>query len=285
MFLQNFTDSFGADWGDRLVNTVASQSIKHLFTKSQSVEVAVRCYPASKLLQGSIDRFKMSGRGLVIRKDFQVEEMSFETDAVALDFRSILNGHIRLKQHTCAVAQVTLSQAGINQAFKSELVKKRLQNISIAGLSDLSNGEPISFTDVELQLLPDNRVRISANTNLPELGTVPVCMTATLAIAQRRRLCFQHPHFELDLVPESIRPVSHDLTASFAQLLNNMIDLSSFDLDGVTMRLNNLQTQGKQLIFSGYAQIERFPGTFSANEIKPHHEKSSIYQSSRSASH
>ncbi len=284
MFFNGLTDSLSADWGDRLVNTVASQSIKHLFTKSESVEVAVRC-PSSKLLQGSIDSFKMSGRGLVIRKDFQVEEMSFETDAVALDFRSILNGHIRLKQPTCAVAQVTLSEAGINQAFKSELVKKRLQNISIAGLSDLSNGEPISFTDVELQLLPDNQVRIFANTNLP-YGTVPVCLTATLAIAQRRRLCFQHPHFELDLVPESIRGVSHDLTASFAQLLNNMIDLSSFDLDGVTMRLNNLETQGQKLIFSGYAQIEHFPGTFSSNEIKPHHErKSSIYQSSRSASH
>jgi hypothetical protein len=64
----------------------------------------VRCYPSSKLLQGSIDSFKMSGRGLVIRKDFAVEEMSFETDAVAIDFGSVLSGKLSLKQPTQAIA-------------------------------------------------------------------------------------------------------------------------------------------------------------------------------------
>lgn len=38
-----------------------------------------------------------------------------------------------------------------------------------------------------------------------------------------------------------------------------MVDLDRFDLDGVMMRINRLETKGKQLIFSGYAQIERFP--------------------------
>ncbi|HAX77785.1 MAG TPA: DUF2993 domain-containing protein, partial [Cyanobacteria bacterium UBA11372] len=71
------------DWGERLLNTAATQAIRHLFSQSESVEVAVRCYPSSKLLQGSIDSFKMSGRGLVIRRQFPVEEMSFETDAVS----------------------------------------------------------------------------------------------------------------------------------------------------------------------------------------------------------
>lgn len=38
-----------------------------------------------------------------------------------------------------------------------------------------------------------------------------------------------------------------------------MVDLDRFNLDGVKMRLNRLETQGKKLVFSGYAQIERFP--------------------------
>ena len=40
-----------------------------------------------------------------------------------------------------------------------------------------------------------------------------------------------------------------------------MVDLDRFDLDGVIMRLNRLETQGKQLVFSGYAEIERIPRT------------------------
>jgi hypothetical protein len=38
-----------------------------------------------------------------------------------------------------------------------------------------------------------------------------------------------------------------------------MVDLDRFDLDGVEMRINRVETQQQQLLFSGYAQISRFP--------------------------
>ena len=258
--LTSFNNPTGSDWGERMLNTVASKTIRHLFSKSESVEVFVRCHPSSKLLQGSIDSFKMSGRGLVIRKDFAVEEMSFETDAVSIDFSSVLSGKISLKQPTQAVAQVTLSEAGINDAFKAELVTKRLQNVSLPALTDLSGGEPVSFSEVQLELLPNNQVRILAKADLSTGDLVPISLTATLAVERRRRITFCDPQFEADTVPESQRAISQTLSDAFAEILNNMVDLDRFDLDGVTMRINRLETQGKQLLFSGYAQIERIPG-------------------------
>ncbi len=243
-----------------MLNTVASKTIRHLFTQSESVEVLVRCYPSSKLLQGSIDSFKMSGRGLVIRKDFLVEEMSFETDAVAIDFGSVLGGKLALKQPTQAVAQVTLSEAGMNQAFQAELVKKRLQNLSLPALTELSGGQPISFTEVQLQLLPENQVKILANADLAEGQLVPISLKATVGIEKRRRLTFQNPEFDVEAVPEDQKENSLALAKALAEVLDNMVDLDRFDLDGVKMRLNRLETQGKTLIFSGYAQIERIPG-------------------------
>jgi hypothetical protein len=254
------TNPTGTDWGEKMLNSVASKTIRHLFTQSESVEVFVRCYPSSKLLQGSIDSFKMSGRGLVIRKDFWVEEMSFETDAVAIDFSSVLSGKLALKQPTQAVAQVTLSETGINQAFKAELVNKRLHNISLPSLTELSEGKPVSFSDVQLQLLPNNQVRILAKADLSRGELIPISLSATLGIERRRRLSFQNPQFEGDAVPESQREISAALTKALAEILDNMVDLDRFDLDGVTMRLNRLETQGNLLVFSGYAQIERIPG-------------------------
>lgn len=254
------TNPTGTDWGEKMLNTVASKTIRHLFTQSESVEVFVRCYPSSKLLQGSIDSFKMSGRGLVIRKDFWVEEMSFETDAVAIDFSSVLGGKLALKQSTQAVAQVTLSQTGINQAFTAELVKKRLQNLSLPALTDLSGGKPVSFDQVQLQLLPENQVQIEAIADLSDDNRVPISLKATIGIEKRRRIAFENPQFELDAVPESQREISLALAKTMADILNNMVDLDRFDLDGVIMRLNRLETQGKNLVFSGYAQIERIPG-------------------------
>ncbi|BAY94002.1 MULTISPECIES: LmeA family phospholipid-binding protein [unclassified Tolypothrix] len=259
--LTGLTDSKGTDWGERMLNTVASQTIRHLFTQSESVEVFVRCYPSSKLLQGSIDSFKMSGRGLVIRRDFAVEEMSFETDAVAIDFGSVLSGKLTLKQPTQAIAQVILSEAGINQAFNAELVKKRLVNLTVPSLTALSGGKPVSFPEIQVQLLPENRLRILAKADLDNGELVPLNMTVSLAVERRRRVSFKDPQFELDLVPEAQREISQTLSIALVEILDNMVDLDRFDLDGVKMRLNRLETEGQKLIFSGYAEIERIPNT------------------------
>ncbi|MDB9308483.1 DUF2993 domain-containing protein [Aphanizomenon sp. CS-733/32] len=257
--LTGLTDTKSTDWGERMLNTVASQTIRHLFTQSESVEVFVRCYPSSKLLQGSIDSFKMNGRGLVIRKDFAVEEMSFETDAVAIDFGSVLSGKLTLKQPTQAVAQVILSEEGINRAFESELVKKRLLNLSEPTLIAISGGEPISFTEVEVKLLPENRLHLVAKSDLNNGELIPLSMTIGVGIERRRRVSFKEPKIELEGVPEAQREISQTLSVALVEILDNMVDLDRFDLDGVKMRLNRLETEGQRLIFSGYAEIERIP--------------------------
>ncbi len=257
--LTGLTNRSGTDLGERMLNTVVSQSIRHMFTQSESVEVEIRCHPSSKLLQGSVDSFRMQGRGLVIRRDFQVEEMSFETDAVAIDPGSVLAGQVRLKQPTQAVAQVVLSESAINHAFKAELVQKHLKNVDLEELTNLSGGEALSFRDVQVQLQADNQVKIAAKTDLPNRAGVPISLSATLAVEKRRRIVFQDAQFDPEPVSEDMQGISEALSSSFAKVLNGMVDLDRFNLDGVMMRINRLETQGQKLIFSGYAQIEHFP--------------------------
>ncbi|MBE9170425.1 DUF2993 domain-containing protein [Pleurocapsales cyanobacterium LEGE 06147] len=262
-----FNNDRGSDWGENILNTVASNTIRHLFTRSESIEVAVRCNPSSKLLQGTIDGFKMNGRGLVIRRDFRTEEMSFETDTVSIDFGSALQGKIALKQPTQAIAQIKLTEIDINQAFQAELVRKRLENLSLPSLTELTGGEPVSFTEVELQLLPNNEIKIFAKASWGDLGkaearsdcSVPVSLRCRLNVLKRRRIQFENVRFEPDAIPADLKEISQKLTLSLGEILNDMVDLDRFNLDGVTMRLNRLETQGKNLLFSGYAQIEHVP--------------------------
>lgn len=253
-----FNNNQGGDWGENLLNKVASNTIRHLFTRSDSVEVAVRCNPSSKLLQGTIDSFKMNGRGLVIRREFRTEEMSFETDAVSLDFGSVMQGKIALKQPTQAVAQVTLTETDLNQSFQAELVRKRLENLSLPALTEISGGEAVSFTNVEMKLLPNNQIKLLAKANWSD-RTVPVSLCCTLAVAKRRRVQFNDLQFVSEDIPEDVQDISKQLTNTLGTILNEMVDLDRFDLDGVKIRLNRLETQGKNLLFSGYAQIERVP--------------------------
>ncbi|MDJ0568939.1 MAG: DUF2993 domain-containing protein [Pleurocapsa sp. MO_192.B19] len=255
-----FGNNKGGDWGENLINTVASNTIRHLFTRSESVEVAVKCNPSSKLLQGTIDSFKMSGRGLVIRRQFRSEEMSFETDAVAIDFGSAVKGQIALKQPTQAIAKVKLSEADINKSFEAELVRKRLENLTPDGLTAISGGKPVSFTDMEVQLLPENKVKLTAKASWEDT-TVPVSLSCVLGIAKRRRVQFENIQFESGDIPAELQDISQELTTALGEILNEMVDLDRFNLDGVKLRLNRLETEGKILLFSGYAQIERVPQT------------------------
>jgi hypothetical protein len=257
--LPGISNQQGTDWGEKILNNVASTTIRHLFTASESVEVQVRCFPSNKLLQGSIDSFKMSGKGLVIRRDFRAEEMSFETDAVSIDFSSVLKGQLRLKQPTQAIAQVILTQADLNRSFEAELVKKRLENLSIPGLDGIVEGETVSFTQVKVQLLDNNRVRIDSEVVMGNGKTVPVSLTSGIAVERRRRILFTDQKFAAESIPESLREVSQAFTEALGEILNNMVDLDKFNLEGVTMRINRLETQGETLVFSGYAQIEDIP--------------------------
>jgi hypothetical protein len=270
--LGSFTGFKGAtgsetDFGVQFLNNVASKAIAHLFSASESVKVEIGCFPASKILQGAIDSFKMQGQGLVIRRQFPVTEMSFETDAVAVDFGAIMRGEIRLKQPTQAIARVVLSEEGINQAFQAELVQKRLVDLYLSDLEpELGISEPITFSQVQLQLLPENRVLLSAQAEWCELTTgemqkVPFQVITLLAVERRRRILFNHPQFQAADIPVELQPISARLSQAFVNLLNGMVDLDQFDLDGVTLRINRLEVEDQQLVFSGYAQIEHFPKT------------------------
>jgi hypothetical protein len=185
--------------------------------------------------------------------------MSFETDAVSIDFGSVLSGKLSLKQTTQAVAQVILSEEGINQAFAAQLVKKRLLNLTEPSLMEISHGQPVSFMGVQVELLAHNRLKLSAKADLNNGELIPLEMTLSVGIEKRRRVSFKNPEIDLEEVPEEQRAVSHALSLALVEILDNMVDLDRFDLDGVKMRLNRLDTEGKKLIFSGYAEIERIP--------------------------
>ncbi|MGF1570096.1 MAG: DUF2993 domain-containing protein [Nodosilinea sp.] len=248
------------DFGERMLNSVVTQSLRHLFSRSDAMEVSVRCSPASKLLQGTIDSFRMEGRGLVIRKEFEAAEMMFETDTVAIDVGAAIGGKIRLRQPTQAIAQVVLTEAAINQAFEAQLVRQHLEGVTDEAVTNLSGGEPITFRDIHISLHADQAVRISAKTDLPNRQDVPIQMTAKVAVEKRRRIIFADAEFLAEGIPDEVRSLSAALTKGFATVLNRMVDLERFNLDGVLLRVNRLETKGDQLIFSGYAQIEHFPG-------------------------
>ncbi len=255
------SQSPSTDFGENMLNSVARQAIQQLFTRSEAVEVSIRCSPSSKILQGVVDSFQMKGRGLVIRKMFEAAEMEFETDAVSIDVAGLMGGKIRLKQATHAIATVAMTESGINKAFKADLVEKHLQNVDTEEVTNLSGGDPVSFREVSIVLLSDQRVKVSAKTDLPNRSDIPICLSAKVTVKRRRQVIFDSPCFEPEGIAEDVQWLSEALMPGFLGVLNKMVDLERFDLDGVSLRVNRLDIEGNRLLFNGYAEIEHFPGT------------------------
>ena len=261
----DWANSGDMDWAEQVLNAAAGQAIRQLFTKSESVDVKIGFQRSTQILAGNIDSLSMKGRGLVIRKDFPIEELWFETDAVSLDFSAVPQGKIRLKQPTRAVAKVTLSEAGVNQALKAALVQKRLNNVALPdGLPDglpngLPDGDRLSFTDLEIQLLGSDRVRIFAKARSGNGAIVPICAISNLKVQRRRQLVFEEVSCEKAVVPEELQHISEVLSYNLVRALNSIVDVDRFNLDGVQLWLNRVEIQNKQLIFGGYAEIQRFP--------------------------
>ncbi len=245
----------GENLGEQLLNRVASSAIRRLFSQAESVEVSIRCNPPAKLLQGSVDSFRMDGRGLVIRRQFRTESLSFEAENIALDFSAVMqNQSIRLKQPAQALAQVVLTEADINQAFTAELVARRLRQVSLPEL----DAQPVDFENVHLELLRGNRVRLEAWTCFADGSRIPMQFTTTLELERRRRVLFTNPLLDCPPVDGS-NERGEACARAFLNLLNSLVDLDRFGLDGVALRLNRLETQSGRLVFSGYAQIDHFP--------------------------
>jgi len=249
----------GNEWGEQLLDTVATQSIARMFSECESIDVNIRCNPPSKLLQGAIDGFKMQGRNMVIRQQFPIAEMSFETDAVAIDPGSVIAGQLKLKQPTQALARVVLSEAGLTHSFKADLVQKRLQNLDLDGLTGSWALSLVSFEDVSMKLGADTNVTIAATAKGPGCPRLPLRFSTKVSVKRRRRIEFGPPTIHLDHIDPQHHEDARSLIAAMMLLLNDMVDLDRFDLDGITLRLNRLETEGSNLVFGGYAQVEHFP--------------------------
>ncbi|HEY9690554.1 MAG TPA: hypothetical protein V6D46_11225, partial [Coleofasciculaceae cyanobacterium] len=131
----------------------------------------------------------------------------------------------------------------------------------------LAQSSAVSFEQVRVRLLPGNRVTIQAQALFGPGVVVPIALQTTLGIERRRCLRFLNCQFEpteLPIEPGTVlsaESLALSKTASerLGTILDRLVDLERFNLDGVTLRINTLETRGDQLVLSGWAQVNQVP--------------------------
>ncbi|MEH2286165.1 LmeA family phospholipid-binding protein [Nostoc sp.] len=237
--------------GEQALNKAAEIGLSSQLDEVENLDVDIKTDPL-KLVQGEVDEVTIEGKGLVMQKDLRMEELKMRMTNVAINPLSVAFGKIELTKPTEAQAQVVLTEADINRAFNSEYVRSQLQSQKIHINGELRTIEP---QDVDFRLPGDGKVAINASIKLVETGeNQQVAFSAVPKISSNGKSV----NLENVEYGES-EEISPDLTKALIDQTSEILNLSNFDLEGISLQVNQLEVEVGKLILQAEAYVEKIP--------------------------
>ncbi|MBD2603620.1 DUF2993 domain-containing protein [Scytonema hofmannii FACHB-248] len=147
-----------------VVDRTAENAIRSQFVKVGELRVRVDNAPSYQLLQGKVERVRIAGRSLQLkRQNIRIAVLELESDRIEIKPHS-LTRKPQLKKPLQAGVRLVLTQEDINQALRSPQIIARLQNLNI-NLRYFANTRAktvYNLVNPQVQFLPNNRLQIQA---------------------------------------------------------------------------------------------------------------------------
>lgn len=238
------------DLGDQAISKVAEVGLSSQLDEVENLDVSVETDPL-KLMTGAVDSVSVKGEGLVMQKDLRVEEMHLKTSSIAINPLSVAFGKIELTHPTDAETHVVLTEGDINRAFNSDFVRDKMQNLQIH-----VNGELVTVDtqDLEFRLPGSGKVGLSTSVALPSGETKRVSFIAVPQVsANGQAIALENVEYVEG------QELSSELTDALLKQASDLLDLSNFELQGMSLRLRSLDAQAGKLVLQAEARINQFP--------------------------
>ncbi|BAZ27115.1 hypothetical protein NIES4073_80310 [Kalymmatonema gypsitolerans NIES-4073] len=237
--------------GEQALNKAAEIGLSSQLDEVENLNVDVKTDPL-KLLQGEVDAVSIEGEGLVMQKDLRVEELQMQMGSVAINPLSVAFGKIELTKPTKGSTRVVLIEDDINRAFNSDYVRSQLQSQKIH-----VNGQLMTIVpqQVDFRLPGNSKVAISASILLRETHeTHQVAFSAVPKVgANGQTVSLENVEYG------DTKEISPDLTKALIDATSEILNLSNFDLEGMSLRVKQLQVETGKLIMQAEAYVEQIP--------------------------
>lgn len=224
--------------------------IKSQLDQAEAVDVDIKTNPL-KVIQGQVDSVSVNGKGIVMQQNLRAEEIQVQTSNVAVDPLRTALGKIELKQPTDATARVVLTEQDINQAFNAAIVQEKLQ-----GLEVRVDGQPVTINtqQVRLSLPGQDQVALTAQVHLQETDQQKeVCFKTTPKMSSDGQRIF------LDNVEYAEgKELSPELTQALLDKASEIMDLRTFEMEGMDLRLKGFDIQQGRLTLQAEARVSKF---------------------------
>jgi hypothetical protein len=236
--------------GEKALSKVAEVGISSQLDEVESLDVEIHTDPG-KALQGEVDSVQIEGKGMVMQQDLRIETLEVNTDSVSINPISALFGNIELNRPTAATARIELTETDINRAFGSEFVLKKLKNLEMH-----VNDRP-TFVDVnhaEVKLPGDGKFVVFANLFLQETNESKQISATTIPNIQDDGY-----RLSLEVLSAEAEGFSLELILAIFEQLTNLLDLRNFEIPGMSLRLQRLETQAGRLVIHSTTIINKIP--------------------------
>lgn len=237
--------------GEKALNKVAEIALASQLDESESLSVTVQTDPG-QLAQGSVDSVSIDGTGLVMQQDLRMEKLEMELHDISVNPLSAIFGKIELTQPTVGTANVTLTEADINRAFSSEYINSKLQ-----GLKVQADGQPVTIDakSVKCSFLPAGKIGLETEIMIEETRSLEkVSFTALPQIdADGSGISLQQIEYP------SQHEFSPDLTNSLVNKANEILNLRNFDVQGMSLQIQQLKIESGVLQLQAKAKVDKFP--------------------------
>jgi hypothetical protein len=237
--------------GEQAIDKVAEIAIASRLDESESLSVTVSTDPG-QLAQGEVEAVDIEGKGLVMQQDFRVEELQLHIQDITVNPLSAMFGKIELNAPAFGTARAVLTESDINRAFNSEYISSKLKNLKVTVDGQLLT---IDVQNVECKLLSSGKIALNAEVLVRETAsTEKIYFTAKPQIAEGGgAISLQDVEY-----PEH-NEFSPELTAALADKAGEVLNLRNFELEGMSLPIQQLNVEAGVLTLQAEAKVEKFP--------------------------
>jgi LmeA-like phospholipid-binding len=236
--------------GEQALSKAAEMGITQQLSDVEEVHVEIHTDPL-KLVQGKVDSVSVSGEGMVMKDALRMESIHVDTGAVAINPASAIFGKIELTQAAEAAALVTLTQDDVNQAFCSDYIQRKMQNLT---LEHQGQTIAVSIPAAEVEFLEAGKVHLKASvltSASPEAQVVEAIVVPSIA-DEGQRIAFNE-------VSGAFESSDLQLVQTLLQALMHLADLRNFEFSGMTLVLKELQVHPGKLVLKGKTVVSQIP--------------------------
>lgn len=238
-----------------VIDRTALDAIRSQFEKVEQLQVRVDNAPSYQLLQGKVERVRIAGRGLQLkRQDIRIAALELETDPIDFDPRSLGQKKPKLKRPIDAGVRLVLTQQDINQALQSPVVTAGLRNLSISELRNSADDsvQRYNFVNPRVEFLGNNRLRFQVELQEQD-NTKPLAITVEsgLSVVVGRQLQLVKPSV---LVNGQAAP--NQIVSAIATNISQRLDLGNLEGYGLRSRILQLKVTPHKLEIAAFLRVE-----------------------------